>query len=339
MYYHPMINLTVAIGAYALFLIYHPFFFHQYYQMFMLSWAGAGALMSIFYRPSPIPIIFAATFSLLMSLLFYLKPITPWAAGMGLATGVMAPYLIETIIINRFRNKAVGFGIGSGLIAMTVLIYLEPYVPEEYFQMFISVLPLSYFFIVPLLSSSERVGDRKEESLYRWDYAKILLFTLGLITGIYYRSIFPELLFSGWFHDLILFLSASGAAFFMAQWIGKKGLKLYHSLFFVLSIPLSLAIFGFSASTLSYMLSDFFVGLGLGGAAVFAFFLISNHPPIERAISLGLIGLGLVFGGRFGRLLQRLYEVDMEGIAFISIFLFFAGTIPALLTQLPQFQG
>lgn len=325
-----MTKLILSIGAYTVFFLWYPYVFTENYLQFTLSWAVSGALMSIFARKNPLPVIIFSLISLLMNLLSSLQPNPLWAIGAGIGTGSMIPYLLNSIQRIQLKNRVVGYGVGSGLIAITILAYLKPHTPEEYFQTLVSILPLSYLLLVPLLYSPAKETQR-EEVLYRWNSTSVMVFTVGLITGVYDRGIFPELFLGGEFHPLILFLSIAGGAFFMGHFAGEKGLKLHHSLFFILTIPLSLAIFGFKASLLTYTLSDLLIGFGLGSAAAFALQVIHNFNHTQRAISIALIGFGLILGGRFEILLERFYGIDMEGIAFISIFLFFAGIVPALL--------
>jgi len=331
-------KLMVAFGAYTAYLLWIPFFFPESYFPLILSWAGTGALVGILSLPSaPWLLIPFSLFGLGMSLFSFYQPGLWGIIGMGICAGALVPYLLRAAQRVDGREKAMGYGIALGAVLAMLLGYLWPYVPEVALHMLISMLPLFWLSLAPLLAlpAEEERGD----SLYQWAYASLLLFSLGLITGIYYGAIFDELSIVGWPHYLILFISLSSGALMMGHLIGKRGFSLHFGLSFVLAIPVSLALFGYQASPLTYMFSDLFIGFGLGAAALYALSLMTQLHKIGKAACMGFAGLGLIGGSPFVNLIQGLYGVDMEGIAFVSIILFFAGTIPAVLMMRIKLQG
>lgn len=235
----------------------------------------------------------------------------------------MTPYLLLAVR----SNQSTGYGIALGAAAVMGLAYLRPNIPGEYLSTLISILPLCWLLAITALRLPPRKGERVP---HRWGYAPMMLFSVGLVTGVYQSCVFYELSLVGWSYHLALFIPLSAGTFIVGRSIREKKLKIAHALPFMLSIPLSLALFGFKASTPTYMLSSAFIGFGLGGAAAFGFSLLRNYDNVQRSVCLGAVGLGLVAGSRFADLSLRSYGVDMEGIAFITTVLFLAGAAPAM---------
>lgn len=267
----------------------------------MLSWAGTAAIMSILiYKRNLFPLIPFSILGLVMSILFFYQSSPLWTIGIGVCTGAIVPYILQPSQEIGSWDKSSGYGIASGLMVIMLLVYLKPYIPNGYLETLISALPLSWLLFVPLLSPISQEKSEGKDTSYWWGYSLIMLFTVSLITGVYQDIIFRELSLIEWPHYLIVFTSSSSGAFVIGHYIGKRGLRLPYSLSFMFSIPLSLALFGFKASTLTYMLSDMFIGFGLGAAAMFFISLIHSYKNSQRALCIMAIGLGY-YGHQFCR--------------------------------------
>ncbi len=318
-----MIMVVPAIGAYVAYCIWFPFVLPETFFPFVLSWAGAASVMSIAAgQRNLFPLIFFSVLGLVATFLFYYQSMS-WVIGIGACAGAVTPYLVQA----ARSDKSSGYGVALGAAAVMCLAYLKPNIPGDYLRTFVGILPLCWLLAVTALRLPPREGWRVQ---YRWGYAPIMLFSVGFVTGVYQDIVFYELSLVGWAYHLILFIPLSAGAFIVGRSIAEKRLKIAHALSFMLAIPLSLALFGFKASVLTYALSSAFIGFGLGGAAVFVLSLLRNYDNVQRSVCLGSVGLGLLAGSGFADLSLTVYGVDMEGIAFITTVLFLAGAVPAM---------
>ncbi len=320
-----MFGTVAAIAAYTVLLAWYPLVQPGSFIYFVLSWAGAGAITCLL-RRGALALIPAAVLGLLMGLLFFYLPGPFWIVGLGIGAGVAMPLLLQA----GGTGRALGQGIAAGGAVAVGLVYLGPHVPAHYINVFIAMLPVFWLLAVPALRDRP-AGDEAPSGSRGWGYATVMLIALGIVVGVYQESIFYELSLAGRAHHFVLFASFSAGALLVGQNINERGLRRAQGLSFMIAIPLSLAFFGFKASVLTYLFSDLFIGFGLGGATVFVLHLIYGYANVYGAVCLGFLGLGLIAGSRLADLCQGLYGVDMEGIAFISMGLFFAGTLPPML--------
>ncbi|MEC4676067.1 MAG: helix-turn-helix transcriptional regulator [Nitrospirota bacterium] len=234
----------------------------------------------------------------------------------AVSTGGITPYILRglrTSLMLHPSTPALQSGIAVGGVTIMALLSLQQFIPDLYLNTFISILPIGWLFSASVPNEEKNNDPNVPGQLF----FLVTLTTVAFIFGIFNNCILDELSVIGGLHYVLIFTSLATGAFLTGR----------RSVFAILSIALSLGIFGFKASTASYIASDVFFGIGAGGIIVHAFSLISRLQNLQKGISLGLAGLGFLAGEKFAEVSRGLYNMDYEGLTFISIIVLFSGTL------------
>jgi DNA-binding CsgD family transcriptional regulator len=157
-----------------------------------------------------------------------------------------------------------------------------------------------------------------------WAFTVLRTLVVFLVLGVFWTVMLEQFAALGWVHRLMLPLG-----------LVLGGLLLAHGgLWPVVALAASLVIFGLMVSTASYVLSDFFLGLAVGGILVQMGRAVHSLSALHRALAIASAALVMALGGLLGRVL--LQGLQYEGLALLSFLVLVAGTAPGLLASRRQ---
>ncbi len=312
--------MTIALSTYVTYIILIFLRSTNPPELFLISWSGSAALFSIFAgrgRTASIITGFLSFIAVSMGILylhFHQYPSVMFI--IAVSAGGITPYILRglrTSFMLYPSSPTLQSGIAAAGVTIMAVLSLQQFIPTLYLNTFISMLPICWLFTAPVLNEEKN----NEDNVPGWVVSLIMLMSVAFIFGIFNNCILDELLVIGSLHYVLIFTSLAAGAFLTGR----------RSVFAILSIALSLGIFGFKASTASYIASDIFFGIGAGGIIVHGFSLISRLKNLQKGISLGLTGLGFLTGEKFAEVSRGFYNMDYEGLTFISIIVLFSGTL------------